>query len=95
MSTNDLGTLERVRAELDAEAAELERDADKSPAFIEGLRYGAAFIGARTSGAVDLAALALENAAAAFEADPFPDIPDDIKRIYAMGLRMRAKAPRG
>ena len=90
MSANDRATLERVAAELGAEASLLEHDADKSPAFIEGVRYGAAFIGTRVPSAVDLTAQALNDAADAFEADPFPDIPDDIKRIYAMGLRMRA-----
>jgi hypothetical protein len=44
---DDLGTLERVRNALLAEAAELERDGDKSTTFIEGLRYGAAFVGTR------------------------------------------------
>lgn len=47
MTADDLGTLERMRAALLAEAAELEGDGDKSPAFIEGLRYGAAFVGTR------------------------------------------------
>lgn len=90
MSADDLGTLERLRAALHDEATQLEREIDKSPAFIEGVRYGAAFIGTKMPAAVDLRAVALQDAADAFEADPFPDIPDDIKRIYAQGLRRRA-----
>lgn len=94
MTANDLGTLDRLMTELRTEADHLEASGNYDVHFIGGMRYAAAHIAAKSATAVDLSATALQDAADAFEADPFPDIPDDIKRIYAQGLRMRAKAPR-
>lgn len=61
--TNDRATLQRLHEALNTEAADLERDPDKPPCLIEGVRYAAAFVGAQLATAVDIREATLRKAA--------------------------------